>query len=88
MKVPKHIIEKQSSARLWKGQTAEGEIGVQYETIDKILGQINFDKILKNSPAPDIMGVDQKDVRTVIEWIKSNRHKHELPIPRCKLKVK
>ena len=57
----------------------------QYETIDKILNQINFDKILKNSPVPKIKGVNLKDVRTVIEWIKNNRHKHELPIPRCKL---
>ena len=88
MKIPQHIIEKRSSARLWKGQTAEGEIGVSYETIDKILDQINFDKVLKNSPIPEIVGVDQKNVRTVIEWIKSNRHKHELPIPRCKLKLK
>ena len=87
MEVPQHIIEKQSSARLWKGQTAEGEIGVSYETIDKILGQINFDKILKNCPVPKIVGVDQKDVRTVIEWIRNNRHKHELPIPRCKLNL-
>ena len=88
MKIPQHIIEKRSSARLWKGQTAEGEIGVSYETIDKILDQINFDKILKNSPIPEIVGVDQKNIRTVIEWIKNNRHKHELPIPRCKLKLK
>ncbi len=88
MKIPQHIIEKRSSARLWKGQTAEGEIGVSYETIDKILDQINFDKVLKNSPIPEIVGVDQKNIRTVIEWIKSNRHKHELPIPRCKLKLK
>lgn len=88
MKIPQYIIEKRSSARLWKGQTAEGEIGVSYETIDKILYQINFDKVLKNSPIPEIVGVDQKNVRTVIEWIKSNRHKHELPIPRCKLNPK
>lgn len=88
MEVPQHIIEIQSNARLWKGQTAEGEIGVSYEIIDEILSQIYFDKILKNSPIPEIVGVDQKDVRTVIEWIKSNRHKHELPIPRCKLNLK
>jgi len=88
MEVPQHIIEKQSSARLWKGQTAEGEIGLSYETIDKILSQINFDKTLKNSSIPEIIGVDQKDVSIVIEWIKSNRHKHELPIPRCKFKLK
>ncbi len=67
MEVPQDIIEKHSSARLWKGQTAKGEIGVSYETIDKILDQINFNKILKNSPLPEIMGVDGKDVRTVIE---------------------
>ena len=85
MKVPQHIIEKQSSARLWKGQTSEGEIGVSYEIIDKILSQLDFEKIIKNSPVPEIIGVDRKDITTVIEWIKSNRHKHELPIPRCKL---
>ena len=86
--VPKDIIEKQSSARLWKGQTAEGEIGVSYDIIDKILDQINFSKILKNSPVPEIRGVNGKDVKTVIEWIKSNKHKHELPIPICKLNFK
>ena len=88
MEVPPHIIGKQSSARLWKGQTAEGEIGLTYETIDKILNQINFNNILKDSSFPEIIGVDQKDVRIVVEWIKSNRHKHELPIPRCKFKQK
>ena len=88
MGVPEYIIKKQSSARLWRGQTAEGEIGVSYEIIDKILNQINFDNILKNTPVPQVMGVDQKDVGTVIEWIKNNRHKHELPIPRCKLNLK
>lgn len=86
--VPNDIVEKQSSARLWRGQTAEGEIGVSYDIIDKILDQINFNKILKNSPVPEISGVNGSDVRTVIEWIKSNRHKHEFPIPICKLKLK
>ena len=88
MGVPEYIIKKQSSARLRRGQTAEGEIGVSYEIIDKILNQINFDNILKNTPVPQVMGVDQKEVGTVIEWIKNNRHKHELPIPRCKLNLK
>ena len=86
--IPQHIIEKQSSARLWKGQTAENEIRISYEIIDKILNQINFDKVLKNSLIPEKEGVDQKDIRTVIERIKNNRHIHELPIPRCKLNIK
>ena len=52
IEVPQHIIEKQSSARLWRGQTAEGEIGVSYETIDKILGRINFVKIFEKLSSP------------------------------------
>jgi NAD+ synthase len=35
--VPRAIIQKKSSARLWRGQTAEGEIGLAYSKIDSIL---------------------------------------------------
>lgn len=35
--IPKEIIKKKSSPGLWKGQTAEGELGIRYEKIDKIL---------------------------------------------------
>ena len=31
------FLEKQSSPRIWKGQTAESEIGLTYEEIDSIL---------------------------------------------------
>lgn len=83
--VPDSIRRKKSSARIWRGQTAEGEIGVQYEKIDKILKNIQYDKISSESKLPSIRGVTKKDVKSVIEWIQSNRHKHEIPIPICKL---
>ncbi len=35
--VPKNVIEKKSSAHLWKDHEAEKEIGVSYEEIDSIL---------------------------------------------------
>ena len=35
--VPKRIVEKSSSPRLWPGQTVEGELGVGYEVVDAIL---------------------------------------------------
>jgi len=35
--VPKNVIEKKSSAHLWKEHEAEKEIGVSYEEIDSIL---------------------------------------------------
>ncbi|HKR74883.1 MAG TPA: NAD+ synthase [Candidatus Nitrosocosmicus sp.] len=83
--VPDSIIRKKSSARIWRGQTAEGEIGVQYEKIDMILKNIQYDNISSDSKLPSIRGVPKKDVKSVIEWIQSNRHKHEIPVPICKL---
>ena len=35
--VPKKIIDKTPSAGLWEGQTDEGELGISYEDLDKIL---------------------------------------------------
>ncbi len=43
--VPKNVIEKKSSAHLWKDHEAEKEIGVSYEEIDSILYCL-FDKKL------------------------------------------
>lgn len=37
MKIPKRIVSKKPSAGLWEGQTDEGELGIDYETLDKIL---------------------------------------------------
>ena len=37
MQIPMEISRKKSSARLWRGQTTEGEIGLAYEKIDSIL---------------------------------------------------
>lgn len=84
--IPQAIIRKKSSARIWRGQTAEGEIGVRYDKIDRILKKIQYDKISSNSKLPTIAGVNMKDVKLVVKWIESNRHKHEFPIPVCKLR--
>ena len=37
MGIPDSIVEKAPSADLWKGQTDEGELGLTYEEMDKIL---------------------------------------------------
>jgi len=83
--IPESIIRKKSSARIWRGQTAEGEIGVQYEKIDIILKNIQYDKLSSETKIPNIEGVTKKDVKSVFDWIQSNSHKHEIPIPICKL---
>ncbi|MEB3787595.1 MAG: NAD+ synthase, partial [Desulfurococcales archaeon] len=43
MGVPERIAFKPSSPRLWRGQTAEGELGVSYEQIDLVLHAV-FDR--------------------------------------------
>ena len=35
--IPSRIIKKPPSANLWEGQTDEGELGISYERLDKIL---------------------------------------------------
>ena len=35
--VPKNIIDKAPTAGLWAGQTDEEELGIKYESLDKIL---------------------------------------------------
>lgn len=38
--IPKEIIEKAPTAGLWEGQTDEGEMGITYEELDKIIQAI------------------------------------------------
>jgi NAD+ synthase len=53
LNVPKKIIDKIPTAGLWKGQTDEGELGVYYDELDKILplleNNLSLDEIQKNT---------------------------------------
>jgi NAD+ synthase len=94
LSVPKRVIKKKSSARLWKGHTAEGEIGMSYEEIDNILRRLEKDESTKNSNRGTSLEVstsisritktNKKNVKRLIDLIERNKHKHEMP-PICKL---
>ena len=53
MQIPMEISRKKSSARLWRGQTTEREIGLPYEEIDSILMQLEDRKEGKRKGLPD-----------------------------------
>jgi NAD+ synthase len=53
MQIPMKISRKKSSARLSRGQTTEGEIGLPYEKIDSILMQLENRKGEKEEGLPD-----------------------------------
>lgn len=76
MGVPIRIIDKTPTAGLWKGQTDEGELGVSYDTADRILTMLVDEKkhvsAVKTNFPPDI--VDQLAAR-----ISSNEHKRMPP---------
>ena len=75
--VPAEIVKRTPTAGLWPGQTDEGEIGIKYADLDKILlgHELGFD-INRISEATNL----PKDiVDNVFQRIARNRHKIELP---------
>ena len=76
--VPQKIIRKAPSAGLWEGQTDEGEMGIKYEDLDKMLKNIIYGEI---EPG--------KNYHTLQKWIslhdkvrktiESTEHKRKVP---------
>ncbi|HEX6067571.1 MAG TPA: NAD+ synthase [Nitrososphaera sp.] len=76
--VPEKIRQKKSSPRLWPGQLAEKELGMDYETIDPILHCL-VDKKMKPQQAAKSLAVPLKDVRKVQAMVRKSAHKRALP---------
>ena len=72
--VPKNVIEKKSSAHLWKNHEAEKEIGVSYEEIDSILYCI-FDKGLSIDQTVEKTQIDKAVVDKVYSLYLNSEHK-------------
>jgi len=69
LNIPKEIMERPPTAGLWKGQTDEGELGMSYEELDRIIRGIE----LNNTESLPL-----EKVTRVKELIKSSRHKRLL----------
>ena len=82
--IPNQIINKKSSARLWKGQTAEKELGMKYEEIDKILFLLEAKNSSSNLSSFDNINISKRKILRVRSLINKNQHKQEMP-PICKL---
>jgi NAD+ synthase len=98
LQIPLNIATKKSSARLWRGQTTEGEIGLAYEKIDFILKQLensgrrkrnsshhNYQDALPITHLKDNMRNRPRDVRLVLHLIDKSEHKLTLP-PVCRVR--
>ncbi len=69
--VPAEIVEKPPSAGLWAGQTDEGELGIMYEELDRLLRALE---------SPQAEQVEGEILARVKEMVSSSRHKRS-PIP-------
>ena len=75
--VPQSIIRRRPSAGLWPGQTDEGELGINYEELDKIL-YCMFEK--KHSIKKLLtLGFSIENVEKVKNFVKNSKHKRRLP---------
>jgi len=76
--VPEDIIKKPPSAGLWKGQTDEGEMGISYEALDKILYGV-FDRGLSYGEIQKETGIDEATFARIMERVRDNEHKRNMP---------
>jgi NAD+ synthase len=72
--VPKNVIEKKSSAHLWKAHEAEKEIGVSYEEIDSILYCL-FDKKLSLDDTVNKTQIEKSTIEKIYNLYLKTEHK-------------
>lgn len=70
LQIPEEIISKVPSAGLWEGQTDEGEMGITYEDLDRVL---------KGMEEGDLRGLDEDTVKKVKDKVSASAHKRQPP---------
>jgi NAD+ synthase len=76
--VPEEIVEKPPTAGLWAGQTDEGELGLDYETLDSILA-LHVDGPLSAATTARELGGEEETVERVAEMHERSAHKRHVP---------
>jgi len=76
--VPEKITAKKPSPRLWKGQKASDEIGMDYKEIDKIL--VLMEKGMSKDEISEKTNISAEKVGKIFEMNKTSRHKRNLPV--------
>jgi len=71
VRVPAAIVDKPPSGGLWAGQTDEGELGITYDRLDRVIAALD---------CGDTSGLDPNDVARVKRMFAVSAHKRE-PLP-------
>ncbi|MHA1124418.1 MAG: NAD+ synthase [Candidatus Heimdallarchaeota archaeon] len=76
--IPEEIITKPPSAGLWKGQTDEGELGITFELLDKILLGL-LERDYTKEQIMEKLEIDSATVEKVQKMITKTEHKRNMP---------
>ncbi|MBP2030566.1 NAD+ synthase [Methanohalophilus levihalophilus] len=75
--IPADIINKPPSAALYVGQTDEEDLGLPYDTIDRILSLLL--EGLDTNVVQSMVGVSAEEMHSLLVRIDSNLHKRKVP---------
>jgi NAD+ synthase len=78
MGVPSRILAKPPSADLWPGQTDEGELGVTYAEVDRLLYLLVDER--QSEAACAAAGFKPAMIRNVVDRMRRNQYKRMPPI--------
>ncbi len=78
MDVPRDLVMKTPSAGMWLGQTDEGEMGLDYDTLDAILA-LHIDGGLSKAATVRTIDVTEDQVDHVVDLYESSKHKRAMP---------
>lgn len=76
--VPEDLAEKTPTAELWEDQTDEGELGIDYDTLDAVLA-LHVDGPLSVSATSEAVGCGEDVVRDVRALYERSAHKRAVP---------
>ena len=82
--INRRIIAKKSSPRLWSGHIAESEIGMSYETIDRLF-KLRFEEGLEVPEIASKMRHSESKLEAILAKYEASEHKREMP-EICKLR--
>ena len=75
--IPKRIAEKPPSPNLWKNQSAEAELGINYDLLDLIL--YGLEKKMKINQISNDLKIDKSIVQKIKNRVTRSEHKRCVP---------
>jgi NAD+ synthase len=77
LNLPQRIAVKPSSPALWKGQTAQAELGAEYDVIDRVL--YGLTELGLNRQQLEAMGFSEQVLSKIMALMENSSHKRSTP---------